>query len=154
MGLTYPDQEGYAYAFERAELNAANRVLTALKSVKIDQPTEEGVVMGTRSYPLKRTPGNMGLGEGTMEFSDEEERQVFLDSFGDTYRETIFSVKWILKAKGKPNITYVAYGCRVLNDGADHSQGSDALGGEVTFSFMSYTRNGKVQHSGQTAPNR
>jgi hypothetical protein len=150
--LGFPDTQGFAYAFERGECRAGNRSFSAISNVSIDQPTEEDAVMGTRSYPLLRTPGSMKLGEGKMTFSDEGERQAFLDSLGDNYREQIFQVIWTKTAPGKPAIKLVCFGCRCLSEPNDDSPG--ALSGDVNFSFMYYTRNGKVPHSGLPSPSR
>jgi hypothetical protein len=152
--LGYPDLESFAYAFERGELSLGPRIFTAISNVKTDQPTKEGAVKGTRSYPLKRTPGSMDLGDGTVTFSDIGERTAFIVMLGNGYRERIWTLKWVLTAPGAPLIRRVAYGCRVLGDPDDHSSGEDALGGDLPFSFMYSTINGLVAHSGLQAPTR
>lgn len=152
MSNKYPDTEGFAYSFSRAELSVDARIYTAITSVHADQPTEEGVVKGTRAYPLKRTIGSMGLGDGSFTFSDEGERQSFITALGDNWREKTWTMTWILTAPGAPNIKKVAYGCRCLSEPTADEDGADALGGDITFSYMYLTRNGKVPHSGLSAP--
>ena len=155
MAMTkYPDVEGFAYSFARGELSCGVHIYTAIGGVDTDQPTEEGVVKGTRSYPLARTPGTMNLGAGTVKFTDEGERQRFVDDLGNNWREKVFTLKWILTAPGRPNITKVAVGCRCLSDPTSDEEGPDPIGGDITFSYMYQTRNGKVPHSGLPSPTR
>ena len=144
----YPETEGFAYGFQRAELTLQGVIYTGISSVEIDQPTEEGAVMGTRPYPLKRTMGQMEMGEGTITFSDEGERQRFIDGLGNAYREKVFSLTWLLTAPNTPAIKKECIGCRVLSDPTSHESGTDALGGDITFSFMYCKTNGKAPHSG------
>lgn len=150
--MGYPDTEGYAYSFASGELTLGASIYTAIGGVDIDQPTEEGAVMGTRSFPLKRTVGEMGLGAGTVNFTDEAERSRFIDNLGNAWREKTWTLKWKRRAVGAPDRIIVAYGCRCLSEPVQDKQGSDALGGDITFSFMYHTVNGKVPHSGLPAP--
>jgi hypothetical protein len=108
--------------------------------------------MGTRSYPLGRTEGEMGMGEGTISFSDEGERTAFIEHLGDAWRTKIFKVNWVLSARGKPNIKKACIGCRVLSEPVSDEQGAEALGGDITFSFLYMTINGKVPHEGLPSP--
>lgn len=149
----YPDIQSYAFSFQRAELSIGKRIFTAISGVEIDQPTEEGVVMGTRPFPLKRTVGQMEMGEGTITFSDEGERQAFLDELGDAYREKIWTLTWVLSAPGAnggqgKTIKKECVGCRCLSEPVSHESGTDALGGDITFSFLYPKTNGKAPHSG------
>ena len=151
--MDYPDIQSYAYSFQHAELSIGARIFTAIAGVEIDQPTEEGVVMGTRPYPLKRTAGQMEMGEGTITFSDEGERQQFIDELGNGYREKIWSLTWVLSgpnagSSAGASIKKECIGCRVLSDPTSHESGTDALGGDITFSFMYCKTNGKAPHTG------
>lgn len=144
--MTSPDKDTYAYSFSRGELSALDRTFQAIKNVKADQPTKESAVMGTATEPLARTQGEQELGSGTVEFSEEGERQAFIDLLGDGYRDVLWDLSWVLTAEGRPPIKFVAEGCRMLNDPLDHSQGTDAMGGPIEFSFMRKTRNGLRAH--------
>lgn len=145
----YPDLERMALNFNRGELTLDDTIYTAISNVSIDQPTTEGAVMGTKPFPLKRTEGNMGLGAGTATFSDEDERMAFLEKLGDSYRQKIFTTTWVMSdPDGDTNHKIACFGCRVLSNPIAHGQGDDALGGDVGFSFMYYTVNGKVPHEG------
>lgn len=154
MTEKYPDTEGFAYSFERAELKAGTKIITAISNVSLDQPTEESAVHGTKPYPIRRTLGRKDLGEGTVTFTDEGERQAFIDSLGDAYEEKTWTLTWILTSPGRPNIKRVAYGCRVLSLPVEDEGGADALGGDMTFSFMYMTHNGKVAFRGLPNPTR
>lgn len=154
MTQAYPDVEGFAYSFQRAELSLGRKIYTAISNVEYDQPTEEGAVMGTRPYPLMRTEGEMGLGAGTITFSDEGERSGFIDELGDNWRDKTWKLTWVLTAPNKPPIKKVAYGCRCLSEPVSHESGTDALGGDITFSALYHTHNGKTPHEGLPAPTR
>lgn len=147
----YPDLEGYGYQFSRAELALDRAIITAISNVSFDQPTTSAGISGTRPYPIGQTEGNMELGEGTITFSDEKERTKFIEKLGNGYREKLWNLSWILSAKGRPNIRFACFGCRVLANPVEHEFGEEALGGEITFSFMYHTVNGKVPHTGLPA---
>lgn len=152
--MGYPDLEGFAYSFARAELSLHRRIFTAITNVEFDQPTTEAAVMGTRPWPLKRTEGNMELGEGTITFSDEAERLAFIAHLGDGWRTVVWGLSWILTAQKAPNVKLACVGCRVLSNPIAHEQGEAGLGGDIAFSFMYHTINGKVPHTGLPAPTR
>ncbi len=138
---------GYAYSFQRAELTLDRAIFTGISNVSIDQPTTEGAVPGTRPGPIKRTQGSMELGEGTITFSDEEERVRFLKKLGNAYREKIWELTWTLTAPLKPAIKVKCESCRVLSNAISHESGTDALGGDITFSFLNHSINGNYPHS-------
>jgi len=147
--MGYPDLEKFAYSFSRAELTIARTIVTAISNVSFSQPTTEGVVMGTRPWPLLRTEGNMGIGTGTVTFTDEDERMNFLTiKLGEGFRTKIWGLTWFLSSPGRPNHKMTCYGCRSLEEPIAHAQGDEALGGDVNFSFMGFRFNGKNPHLG------
>lgn len=150
----YPNFEGFAYSFQRAELSCGTHIYVAISNVSADQPTTEGVVKGTRPYPLATTEGEMDVGDGSLTFSDVGEWSRFLDDLGDGWRSKRWSLKWTLTAVGAPAIRKACQGCRVLSNPLDHSGGEEALAGEITFSFLSHTVNGKSPHRGMVSPLR
>ncbi len=154
MAIGYPDANRMGYSFGRAELSLAAKIYTAVTAVNIDQPTTEAAIMGTRPYPLGRTEGNMGMGEGSITFSDDDERMAFLADIGDNYREQVWELNWTLVSKGKNPVNVACFGCRILANPFAHTQGDEALGGDISFSFLYYTVNGKVPHEGLPAPTR
>lgn len=144
----FPDTQGFAYSFHRAELSADRYIYALITNVEIDQPTVEGAVYGTRSHPLLRTVGKMELGAGVVTFSDEGERSRFIERLGDAYREKTWSLAWKLTAPNKPMINIEAFGCRVLGNPFAHQEGEEGLGGDILFSFMHHKVNGRSPHSG------
>lgn len=150
----YPDTEGFGYTFARAELTANSKIWTAISNVSADQPTESEAIMGTRPFPIGDTEGQQGLGEGTVTFTDEAERVAFIESLGDGYREVKWTLTWVLRAKGRVDIKKVCYGCRCLSEPTEDEGGTEAIGGDVNFSFMQMSVNGKFPHSGYPSPTK
>lgn len=143
----YPELETFAYSFSRAELSLNRSIYTAISNVSFDQPTTEGVVKGTRPWPLARTEGEMELGEGTVTFSAEAERMRFISALGDGYRSVVWGLSWILTARNAPVVKLACISCRVLGNPISHEAGADALSGEISFSFMRHTINGLSPHA-------
>jgi hypothetical protein len=143
---TYPDTGALGYSLSRAEVTLNGAIYTAITSVSIDQPTEEGIIEGTMPVPLGRSAGTMGLGEGTITFSDEESRMEFIDGLGDGFRDVIWGLSYILRKTDGTTKKIECIGCRVLSNPIDHAKGADALGGDIGFSFMNHKINGKSPH--------
>lgn len=153
--IKYPDYEGAGYSFHRGELTVAGEIFTAFTNIKADQPTENAGVHGTRAFPLTDTEGTMDLGEGSITWSDEAERVRMIEVLdkkakGKGYRTVKWSLMWILTSPGRPNVKKECFGCRQLSEPMDDEYGSDALGGETTFSFMAMSVNGKFPHEGMS----
>lgn len=146
-GQNYPETEGFAFTFARAELSLNGRIYTAISGVEIDQPTESSAVKGTSPYPLSETEGTMDKGEGTITFSDERERIDFINDLGEAYRTKKWTLSWVLKGSGlATEKKFECLGCRVLSNPISHEEGADALGGDITFSFLVFTVDGKKPH--------
>lgn len=152
--MGYPDYEGYAYSFARAELTLNRGIYTAISNVQFEQATTEGVVRGTRPWPIARTEGEMDIGTGTITFSDELERARFIDQLGDGYRTVVWELTWVLTSTGRPAVRLACKGCRVLNNPIDHGTGEEALGGDIAFSALAHFVNGKAPHRGMSSPTR
>lgn len=149
--MGYPDFENFAYMFGRAELKLGPDIFTAVTNVSFDQPTTEGEVRGTKPWPLARTEGTMAMGAGTVTFSDEAERAKFLKKLGPGYRSKIWKLNWTLVSPGRDPVKMTCIGCRVLANPVAHGEGTDALGGDVAFSFGSHLINGMPPHRGMPA---
>jgi hypothetical protein len=143
---TYPDTGALGYSISRAELTLNGKIYTAFTNISIDQPTEEGVIQGASPVPLGRSAGSMGLGEGTITFSDEENRLEFIDDLGDGWRDVIWGLSYIIRKTDGTTKKIECIGCRVLGNPIDHAHGADALGGDISFSFMNHKINGKSPH--------
>lgn len=151
--VKYPDYEGAAYSFHRGELTIAGKIFIAFTKIEADQPTENAAVKGTRAFPIADTEGTMDLGEGTISWSDAAEITRLIETLdkqakGKGYRTVKWSLMWILTAKGRPNIKKECFGCRLLSEPTSDEEGSEALGGDTTFSFMAMSINGKFPHEG------
>ena len=145
MTLKYPDTEGFAFDFSRAEIRLGRNIYTAFENVSHNQPIEEGVVFGAAAEPLKRTRGQLQIGEGSLEWSDFEEGMKFLEDLGEGWQEKVFTTTITYSAPGKKPIKVTLNGCRLLDAEFDHGQGADALPMSMPFSFMNRPLNGKNQ---------
>jgi hypothetical protein len=143
---TYPDTGALGYSLSRAEITLNGAIYTAITNVSIDQPTEEGAIEGTSPYPLGRSAGTMGIGEGTITFSDEESRLEFIDALGDGYRDVLWPLTYVLRKTDGTTKKIECISCRVLSNPIDHAKGADALGGDIAFSFLNHKINGKSPH--------
>ena len=146
MPQNYPENEGFAYSFSRAELTVKGKIYTAISGVEIDQPTESSAIKGTSPFPLSETEGTMDKGEGTITFSDERERMDLINDLGDGFRTVKWTLSWILRNADGNESKVTCYGCRILSNPISHEEGPDALGGDITFSFLTHTVNGKSPH--------
>lgn len=151
MAVNYPDTEGFAYSFARAELTCNKKIYTAISNVSIDQPTEEAAVKGMSPYPLARTEGTMDLGDGTLTFSDDRERIALINdlaSQGVGYRNALWGLSYVMRnVKTGEEVQIKCISCRIKGNPIDHAEGADALGGDLAFSFLEYTVNGHRAHS-------
>ena len=139
--------QDFATSYHRSELHVSGTIFTLVIGVSWDQPTESAAVKGTQPQPVNETVGSMDKGELTVTFSEETERQRLFALLGNGYREKKVPILWKPGgANGK--VVYKFDSCRVLSDPGDHSEGPDALGGDVVFSFLGYTRNGLAPHTG------
>jgi hypothetical protein len=149
MSQNYPDNESFAYTLASAEITVNRTIKSSIIGVQIDQPTEQGFIAGAGSVgPIKRTIGTMGLGEGTLRFSDVGELSDFMQELGNGWREKIWGLTYVLQNKRtKKTIKIECISCCLTSEPVDHEYGSDGLGGDINFSFMSHKRDGNSPHS-------
>jgi hypothetical protein len=142
MTLAYPLTDGFALSFDKAEIDVAGRIFTAISSVSFNQPIEEGIIRGTSAYPLSRTRGQADIGEGALEFSDVEEYAEFrkhvagLSGANGAFCEGIWELSVTYRKNEDKVITAVCKSCRALDSEFDHEEGPDGLPVSVPFSFM------------------
>jgi hypothetical protein len=48
----------------------------------------------------------------------------------------------------------MCFGCMLLSEPDDDAEGAEALGGDITFSYMYGMRNGRTAHTGVRSPTR
>ncbi len=135
--------EGRAYEFNKAEIDLDGKLFTAISNLQHNQPIEEGVAYGAAPQPLARTTGQLGMGQGNMEWSDLGELQDFIDAMGDGWQEREFKITATYSCQGRPTIRRTLLQCRLLDVAEDHSAGPDPLGGSMPFSFIRRELNGK-----------
>jgi hypothetical protein len=140
--------KGFGYSFARAELTLNGKIYTGISGVSIDQPTEREAIKGSNPTPRAQTEGTMGLGEGTITFSDEAERLDFIDALGDGYRQKVWGLLYVLRATdgSRAERRIECSDCCVTGNAFEYEEGAAALGGEIAFSFLSHKVNGKSPH--------
>lgn len=162
MPKTYPSHEGFGYAFGYAELSCGaikgRRIYSLIDSIDFDQPTTDAAVYGTRPYPIKRSTGQMELGQFTIHFSDEGERSALIQEAADLareagaagFRDALWDLTWFITTPDgtSPPIKYELFGCRILSTPVAHQSGEEALGGDVSGSFNNHAINGESPHGG------
>ena len=85
------DYETYAFSFSHAIVKLNETQFTAISAVSFSQDVERAAVYGTDRKPLKRSAGQLSLGEGTITFSDLEEGMSFYSALGDE------AERWVLE---------------------------------------------------------
>jgi hypothetical protein len=137
------DLEKFAYSFAHGILRVNERQFTDVNNVAVSQDLIEAAVYGTDIRPLKRSVGQMSLGQGQIVFSDLGEAFEFYKALGDSPFMTIFSVTWQLARPPADVRELEALGCRLTKIGVDHSAGADALGLVAPFSFLKLKADGR-----------
>jgi hypothetical protein len=146
----YPNMEGYALDFSCGEISLKGRVFTAFSNISHNQPLEEGVVVGRARQPLARTPGRLGMGEGSLEWSDLAEAMDFIDMLGDGWRDVVFPVTIVYKYVGivRPSLKVTLSSARILDEEFDEGEGVDPLPMVNPISFMLRKINGRAPIKG------
>ena len=148
MGIVAQRLDGFAFGFDRGELDLDGKIFTAIENISCSQPVEEGVVMGSSVSPIARTRGQQQIGDGTVEFSDAEEAVDFLMRLSDSAEgrlAKIWNASYILRHPTDESrlIRVELRSCRLLDFEIDWSQGADGLAMPMPFSFMKRLLNGK-----------
>lgn len=138
------DLQGFAFSFSHAIIKLNNNQYTAIESISYDQSLDRSAVYGTDVSPLKRTKGQLGLGEGTITFSDLEEAFRFMESLGDDPMGKTFEVSITLANEAGDTRSIELLSCALTGFGGDYSQGADALQQEIPFDYMRTKVNGKL----------
>lgn len=136
------DLEKFAYSFSHGIIRVDERQFTDIDNIQLSQELTEAAVYGTDMRPLKRSVGQLGLGQGAVKFSDMGEAGDFFFALGDEPFTRIFTVHYQL-ARGLDLREFEALGCRITRFGVDHSAGAEALGTVVPFSFLKLKVDGR-----------
>lgn len=140
---TFPDHNNFAFSFSHGIIKLNEKQFTAIQSIALDQQLEEAAVFGTSQKPLRRSAGQLQLGEGTIVFSDAEEAADFFDSLGDKPLNKLFAIDYTLSREDGTTRSIEALSCRLTGYGVDHESGADALQTEYPVSFLMMKVNGK-----------
>jgi hypothetical protein len=140
---TFPDHENFAFSFSHGVIKLNEKQFTAIGNIQLDQQLEEAAVFGTSNKPLRRSAGQLQLGEGTITFTDLEEGQDFFDSLGDRPLMKLFAIDYTVTREDGTTRSIEALSCRLTGFGVDHEQGAEALGIEYPVSFLMMKVNGK-----------
>jgi hypothetical protein len=130
------DHENYAFSFSHAIIKANEKQYTAVSNVSFSQDVERSAVYGTDRKPLKRSAGQLSLGEGSMTFADLEEGMQFYSDLGPDPSSALFSVDVTFSNANGDTRSFELLSCALSGISGDFEQGSDAMGIEFPFSFL------------------
>lgn len=119
------------------------RQFTDVNNVAVSQELTEAAVYGTDIRPLKRSVGQLSMGQGQIVFSDLGEAFEFYAALGDDPFMKLFAVTWQLARPPADVRELEAQSCRLLRVGVDHSAGAEALGLVAPFSFLKLKADGR-----------
>lgn len=136
------DLENYSYSFSHAIIKLADSQYTAIKNVTFSQSVERSAIYGTSRKPLKRSAGQVALGEGTISFSDLKEALTFYGALGSDPSLVSFTVDVTLANSNGDTDSFELLGCALSGFSANFEAGADALGLEVPFHFLTLRVNG------------
>lgn len=141
-----PDLTGFKTSYSHGTLKLNDVVYGGVSNVSFSQGIERSAVYGTSKSPLGKSQGQVGLGEGTITFSDAEEASIFFDALeasADDLTNAVFSVDWTTdRGNGTTVRSYEFLGCSVTSISGDFEQGADALSVEMPFDFLVMKRDG------------
>ncbi len=130
------DHERFAFSFSHAIVKANEKQYSAVSNVSFSQNIDRSAVYGTSRRPLKRSAGQLALGEGTLTFSDLADAMAFYVDLGDDPSLASFTVDVTLANEAGDVASYELLGCSLSGFTAAFESGADALSLEMPFSFL------------------
>lgn len=134
------DTENFAFSFSHGTIKLADVQYTAIKAISFSQDIERSAIFGTARVPLKRTVGQISLGEGSVTFSDLEEAMRFFAelgaSAGGDATVATFAMDVTFANEGGETRQFELLGCSLSGFSGDFETGADALEMEFPLSFM------------------
>lgn len=137
------DLSGYAYSFSHAVVLVNERQFTDISGVSISQELTESAVYGTDARPLKRSVGQLALGQGSLNFSDMGEAIDFFKALGDEPFMAIWALDYSLTKPDGSFRSIECRACRITSFGIEHQAGAEGLGMSYPFSFLQARVDGK-----------
>jgi hypothetical protein len=130
------DLENYAFSFSHCILKLNEKQYTAVSNISFNQDIERAAVYGTDRRPLKRSAGQLSLGEGSLTFSDLEEGMSFYSELGANPSAALFSCDVTFSNENGDTRSFELLSCALSGIAGDFEQGADAMGLELPFSFL------------------
>lgn len=137
------DLEQYAFSFSHAIIKLDDTQFTAISNVAFSQAIERSGVFGTKRTPLKKSAGQVGLGEGTITFSDLEEAMQFYASLGDEASLAVFAIDITFSNEAGDTRSFECIGCSLTEMSGDFAAGADAMGLDYPYDFLRLKVDGK-----------
>lgn len=137
------DYEKYAFSFSHAIIKLAESQYSAISGIQFSQDIDRSAVYGTSRKPLKRSAGQLQMGEGTITFSDLEEAMTFYGALGDDPSLALFAVDATVVNEVGQVRSFECLSCALSGFSANFEQGADALSLELPFTFMLLKIDGK-----------
>jgi hypothetical protein len=130
------DHVNYAFSFSHAIIKLNEKQYTAISNVSFNQDVERAAVYGTDRRPLKRSAGQLSLGDGSCMFSDLEEGMSFYSELGANPSAALFSFDITFSNEAGETRSFELLSCALSGIAGDFEQGAEAMGIEFPFSFM------------------
>jgi hypothetical protein len=141
---TFPDYESFAFSFSHGTIIANKRVFTAIENIRLSQRLQEAAVYGTARAPLKRSAGQLEMGQGTLVFSDMSECFELIQSLQPDFLFRTFDINYVLAKEDGETRSIDLLSSRFIGIDIDHQQGPEALPAELPFSFLQMNVNGNA----------
>lgn len=138
------DLEQYAFSFQHAIIKLQDRQFDAISNISFSQDIERSAIYGTARAPLKRSVGQVSLGEATVTFSDLDEALTFYDALGDDPSLATFSADVTFANEVGRVRSFELLSCALGGISGDFEAGADAVGMEYPLSFMRIKIDGKT----------
>jgi hypothetical protein len=130
------DHEKFAFSFSHAIIKVGDKQYTAISAINFNQEVAREAVYGTSRKPLKRSAGQVQMGEGSLTFSDLETAMEFYDELGDDPSLKVFSVDCTLSNEAGNVRSFECLSCCITGFDGSFEAGAAALSLEVPFDFL------------------
>ena len=140
------DLQAFAYSFSHGIIKFDDVQYTGISNISGDQAVDRSAVYGTGRAPQAKSAGQIGLGEGSVTFSDLKEGFQFYEALAAAAKNAavaVFSCAYGLEKDQGAVISFGMLGCSLTSLSFDHENGADALGVEFPFDFLRLKVNGK-----------
>lgn len=130
------DHNNFAFSFSHAIIKLNETQYTGISNVEFSQDIDRSAIYGTDRRPLKRSAGQLGMGEGNITFSDLEEGMKFYKALGANPSAVIFSCDVTLSNDNGDTRSFELVSCALSGISGSFESGADALGMEFPMTFM------------------